>query len=111
MAGLEGYFSIKGCVFHWSQAVFRKIQECSLQVAYNERGDAYNFLRQLMALPFLPEEKIHGASMDMFQKTEDERVISVLEYVENQWISIRVFSAKSWSVFMRSVRTNNDVEG
>ncbi|CAC5388183.1 unnamed protein product [Mytilus coruscus] len=43
-------YAIQGCAFHWSQAVFRKVQEHGLQTAYNQKDSVYTFLRQLMAL-------------------------------------------------------------
>lgn len=36
---------VKGCVFHLTQAVWRKTQELGLQTAYNERKSVYNFVR------------------------------------------------------------------
>ncbi|XP_033759180.1 uncharacterized protein LOC117341440 [Pecten maximus] len=62
---------IQGCAFHWSQAVFRKVQELGLQTAYNERGDVYDFIRQVMCLPFLPSEQIVETFMRL-----DDRVTS-----------------------------------
>jgi hypothetical protein len=34
---------IKGCVFHWCQAIFRKIQKSGLAVSYSSKGNAYTF--------------------------------------------------------------------
>ncbi|XP_055959012.1 uncharacterized protein LOC126830017 isoform X1 [Patella vulgata] len=101
---------IQGCVFHWTQAVFRKIQEKGFQTAYNEKGDVFNYLRRLMALPFLPEEHVAG----MFAHLKDrcpEQLEPICTYIEDQWISSRLFPIEDWCVFMLPVRTNNDVEG
>lgn len=46
---------IKGCVFHWTQALWRKIQELGLQQPYCNDQGTYIYLRKFMALPFLPE--------------------------------------------------------
>ena len=35
----------------------------------------------------------------------------LMVYMETQWITSTVFPVNSWSVFQRSFRTNNDVEG
>lgn len=32
---------IRGCVFHWTQAVWRKVQELGLQVAHTEEQGTY----------------------------------------------------------------------
>ena len=37
--------SIKGCVFHLTQAVWRKVQDLGLQTAYSEKKSTYNFVR------------------------------------------------------------------
>ncbi len=47
-----------GCVYHWKQAVWRRIQEAGLQRCYAERSDVYRLLSKLMALPYLPHEHI-----------------------------------------------------
>ncbi|XP_055998163.1 uncharacterized protein LOC125669439 isoform X2 [Ostrea edulis] len=45
---------IKGCAFHFGQAVWRKVQELGLRTTYSKRGPEYRYIRSLMALPFLP---------------------------------------------------------
>ncbi|XP_052066115.1 uncharacterized protein LOC127705806 [Mytilus californianus] len=36
---------VQGCAFHWSQAIFRKIQKTGLVVSYNSKGNTFKFLR------------------------------------------------------------------
>ena len=101
---------VQGCAFHWSQAIFRKIQKSGLAVPYNSKGNTYKFLRKLMALPFLPMEHIQPA----FNKLKDNatgRLQTVVNYVQKRWINSRVWPIASWCIFMQAVRTNNDVEG
>ncbi|XP_069114228.1 uncharacterized protein [Argopecten irradians] len=62
-------YNIQGCAFHWSQALFRKIQELSLQKAYTEHNSVFSFLRQVMALNFLLPEQIRPA----FEKLDNKR--------------------------------------
>ncbi|ESO08389.1 hypothetical protein HELRODRAFT_169214 [Helobdella robusta] len=50
--------SIHGCLFHWTQAVFRKIKELGLQKDYNEKKEEHSKCKLLLALPFLPSEWI-----------------------------------------------------
>ena len=54
--------------------------------------------------------------MLIFQALKDrngdyELVAKLLEYVESTWLQSIVWSLADISLFMRSVRTNNDVEG
>ena len=45
---------VKGCVFHWTQAVWRKCQLLGLQSLYLSDGALLSYVRKLLALPFLP---------------------------------------------------------
>ncbi|KAH3857972.1 hypothetical protein DPMN_100683 [Dreissena polymorpha] len=52
---------MKGCAFHWSQAVWRRVQQESLADVYRRRGGVFKFIRMLMALQFLPAPTIPRA--------------------------------------------------
>jgi len=60
----------------------------------------YKFVRNLMVLPFLPEEHIPSTFQDINNKAESARTKDTT-----------VWDIPSWSVFRRAIRTNNDVEG
>ncbi|CAH3140535.1 unnamed protein product [Pocillopora meandrina] len=49
---------LSGCGFHWSQAVWRKIQYLGLQAAYHEHRPTHMFLRKVMALPYVPADDV-----------------------------------------------------
>ncbi|XP_048750365.2 uncharacterized protein LOC125662230 [Ostrea edulis] len=102
---------IQGCVFHWTQALYRKVQELGLQRAYNEKGDVHRFVRQVMALPFLPPEHIEPVFHQLDQRVRTDTMDEFMGYVWRQWFNNSIFHVKNWSVFMASVRTNNDLEG
>ncbi|CAG2211533.1 unnamed protein product [Mytilus edulis] len=102
---------IQGCAFHWAQAVFRKIQENGLQSAYNKKDAVYTYLRQVMALPFLPPEHIPDTFRQLDEKADHPGVQKVMDYIYKTWIRNSVFDIDYWCVFMSSIRTNNDVEG
>lgn len=104
--------SLHGCVFHFTQAVWRHIQQLGLQAAYHRRSSTFEFCRRLMALPFLPAEYI-PTQFEAIRKTvvEGERLLQLLDYMRQQWMTNSTFPVASWSVFKRPIRTNNDVEG
>ena len=91
--------------------MFGQIQMLGLQQQYNEDNGTHRFLRKVMALPFLP----HGAIQPMFERLREDAppgpIQQLMEYVSLTWISNTTWPPSSWSVFMLSVRTNNDVEG
>ena len=49
---------LRGCHFHYSQSVWRKIQRLGLSNAYHSNSDFKTAVRCFMALPFLPEDQI-----------------------------------------------------
>ena len=63
-----------------------------------------------MALPFLPPEHITPTFRQLDQSAPPE-IQPVMDYVYNTWINNSVFKVEFWSIFMTSIRTNNDVEG
>ena len=101
---------LKGCAFHFTQAIWRRIQECGLQVAYASDDGTFKFLRKVMALCFLPAQHI----TPIFLRLEQEATAALtplLQYVSRTWIESNVWPPARWSVYFQSVRTNNDLEG
>ena len=41
-----------GCVFHWAQAVWCKVQAVGLQGAYTNDTSTHSYLRKLLSLPY-----------------------------------------------------------
>lgn len=103
--------SIKGCVFHWNQAVWRHVQQFGLAATYQQRRGMYDYIRQLMALPFLPAQHIRQAFDHLKTKANTEQLQRLVNYMDRQWFQHAVFDVASWCVFRQTVRTNNDVEG
>lgn len=106
--------TVRGCNFHWSQAIFRKIKEYGMYQLYCGKSKSRKFLRELMSLPFLPPEEIpvmFQDFQDLIGPSHHQGFHQLLEYMESTWISSRTFPPSSWSVFGQVIRTNNDVEG
>ncbi|XP_068713680.1 uncharacterized protein [Montipora foliosa] len=101
---------IRGCVFYGTQAIWRKVQELGLQVAYTEDQGTYGWIRKLLALPFLPYTEITTQFERLRLGAEGPRK-ELAEYIASQWIYNAIFPVKDWSVYMQPVRTNNDIEG
>ena len=102
---------IRGCAFHWTQAVWRKIQESGLQPAYMNDDAVFQYCRQVLALPFLPHEHIIPTFGKLCSEkpSPDLNVLNI--YVERNWIKSKTWPPQNWSIFGQEVRTNNDVEG
>lgn len=103
--------SIKGCVFHWTQAVWRHTQELGLKPAYSQRSSVCNYIRQLLALPFLPAAHVEQTFRHLQTRANTDPLRRLVAYVDRQWMRHSIFDIPSWSVFGNVIRTNNDVEG
>ena len=64
-----------------------------------------------MALPFLPPEQIEETFHHLDRRAGTAHLQALMDYIWRQWIQNPVFPVPNWSVFMLSVRTNNDLEG
>ena len=64
-----------------------------------------------MALPFPPEDQISRTFRKLKRKAATRPLQELAEYVEKTWITSTTWAPASWSVYLRAVRTNNDVEG
>ena len=100
-----------GCAFHWTQALWRKIQALGLQGAYNNDDAVHKYLRKIMALPFLPASKIPRVYRHLRPQAATAPLREFLAYVGDQWVYGSFFSPIDWSVYGQAVRTNNDIEG
>lgn len=99
--------SLKGCGFHWAQAVQRKVQEVGHLPA--EGGNPFD--NQKASYPVIPSGERYsesiptpaGSGSRYFQPLQE-----VFEYVHGQWIDSSLWSTEEWSVYRQPVRTNND---
>jgi hypothetical protein len=101
---------IKGCAFHWGQAVMRKVANLGLKTSYNEKKGVHIFVRKLLALPYLPADHIRPAFNNIRQTTSIQLQL-LINYLTNTWFNNTTWSVQQLSVFRQTVRTNNDVEG
>jgi hypothetical protein len=74
-----GNVRIMGCSFHWTQCLWRKIQEIWLSPAYKHDDRTHKLLRQFLSLPYLPAEHIPP----MFDRLSTKATTPLLvEFVE-----------------------------
>ncbi|XP_048755258.2 uncharacterized protein LOC125666166 [Ostrea edulis] len=102
--------TLKGCVFHWTKAIWTRIQNLGLVTTFREREASHTFMKQLMALPFLPWNHI----VDVFRVLREKcppHLQELVQYINRQWMENATFPIRSWSIFEFTIRTNNDVEG
>lgn len=118
---------IKGCHFHFGQCVYRCVQQCGKQVLYGTDVDFALAIKMLVALAFVPVQKVVEAfealkSSVYFTRYGDD-LIEIIEYFAKTWIGLPnrrglgapLFDLGMWncydSVINNLPRTNNGVEG
>jgi hypothetical protein len=75
---------------------------CLFQTAYNQRDPVHSFLRQLMALPFLPAEHITDTFLRLETRNSNHAVQHVLDYIYRTRIRSPVFPVQFWLVYKTS---------
>lgn len=102
----------KGCLFHYNQSIYRRIQSLGLAKAYSEDDSVRSCCRKLMALPFLPVQEVETSFYNL-RSTVDATVKKQLRelflYFDNYWISS--VPVEMWNVHGCEHRTNNICEG
>ena len=59
---------IKGCFFHLTNAIYKKVVELGLKVAYSENEDFRIFVTLLMCLPLLPIDEIDESFAELIDE-------------------------------------------
>ena len=103
----------RGCLFHFTQALWRKLQGLGLQETYNEGAELQDCCRQMMALPFLPEAEIPNAFAWLSDLGNDlhPAMPVFIDYIDHQWVSNGHLPLAKWNCHRMDIRTNNAVEG
>lgn len=70
-----------------------------MQVEYTARDSVYEDVRQLLALPYLPAEKISRAFHRIRRHSVDADLNLLYDYVERTWIGGAQWPPSAWSVF------------
>ena len=107
--------NIHGCLFHYSQAVFRKVGTFHLIADYKRDGDVRELIKKLFAIPLLPARRM-GRAFERIKTGAEEagagpNVMSLLNYVNQTWFNHPVWRPVDFCAYQRVVRTKNDQEG
>ncbi|CAF3878141.1 unnamed protein product, partial [Rotaria sp. Silwood1] len=114
----------KGCLFHFSQALWRQVQSKGLTTTYNEDEYFRLNVKKLIALAFVPLDQVI-TGFDFICDQFDDDADDLLDYFQKTSIGEKrrrgagrknpQFDHKLWTVNDRAVatipRSNNSVEG
>jgi len=98
---------------------FYRLRLCSGTVSMNagyteplhENNGTHKFVKKLLALPYLPADAIAATFDELISTVQlTASLQQLVDYDQRQWIDGR-FPPTNWSVYMKTVRTNNDTEG
>ena len=107
--------SIHGCLFHYSQAIYKRVGFLGLTGLYKQDTHVREVVRKLFALPLLPHRRMVEVFASMLVAAEDAdydpKLSELLSYVDKTWFHSPIWSSKEICSYQRLVRTNNDCEG
>ncbi|XP_022160646.1 uncharacterized protein LOC111032207 [Myzus persicae] len=120
--------SVRGCFFHLSQSIWRRLQNLGFQNRYMEDSEFALQIRMMAALTFVPEEDVENAWNELldseFYSLNEEILTPLTNYFEDTWIGRldrrnrrkpALFPVTLWNchkyIFENIPRTNNSVEG
>lgn len=109
---------IRGCFFHYTQAIWRKVQTLGLAGAYRESPEVKTFVRRLAVLPLVPLQELDNVWMDVhgMAPAEVPGVSELCDYMVSTWVddTNSMFQRELWNHFQTlleaGIRTNNHVE-
>jgi hypothetical protein len=106
---------IRGCYFHFAQAIFRRIRSLGLYNLYKRDMNFNLYVQMVSVLPLVPVEKINDAMFLCSSiKPPNNNNIDVFEnYINSTWLSILLtFNIDKWTQNDNfGPRTNNNLEG
>ena len=117
----------RGCFFHFTQCVWRRIQDCGLSGRYINDEEFAHQIKMLTSLSFVPEADVIRTFeqlifTDFFMENQDE-IADFIDYIEDNWIGRQRgatrrpprFALSLWNCYSGVLdglpKTNNSVEG
>ncbi|XP_071105344.1 uncharacterized protein [Haliotis cracherodii] len=103
---------IRGCYFHFTQCVWRRVQKEGLATDY-KNDDEVRLVRRAAALPLLPLDKVDDVWLQAIADSPaGPKVAAFMDNVTTTWVEGRQFGPEIWNHFgNQGHRTNNNVEG
>lgn len=112
---------VQGCFFHFSQCIWRKVQDLGLAVSYRSNTHVRDWIRRFSAFPFLPLDDIDEAFMEIYESApiaqnniNNDQITQFHDYMVDTWIheNDAKFNRKLWNQHQNlGPRTTNNAEG
>ncbi|XP_046552148.1 uncharacterized protein LOC124261815 [Haliotis rubra] len=104
---------VRGCYFHFTQAVWRQVSEKGLVNTYKDNRAFNTHVRRAAALPLLPVDQIQDAWMEVLNQSPDVDGIGQFnDYITSTWVDYDArFPPRIWNQHGNTgPRTNNHLE-
>lgn len=110
---------VRGCYFHLTQSLWRKVQELGLVAPYNNNFGVQRLIRKVFAIGYLPVAMVRNNFILLRNSQQTARaaaqypaIADFFAYVYDTYID-GAFTVPTWNVFDRAMefRTTNVVEG
>ena len=114
-SNFRGDLQIKGCYFHLTQAIFRKVIQNNLQPEYYHKNNSglRIYIKWLMALVLLPPNLIASTFQLIYDKVKTlncQDLNNLFEYFKKTWVTNSNWSVNEICQWRLRIRTNNDSE-
>jgi hypothetical protein len=111
--------TVYGCLFHYSQNIWRKLQEIKHVKEYRSNQEFRNNFRRLLSLAFVKQDKVaeyfYILKERIFQLPDKNLYEDLFNYFEKNYILINEDDLLFWNMFERVMkdipRTTNSLEG
>lgn len=113
---------VQGCLFHYCQCLWRKVQELGLSVAYRQHRHVKQWIRRYSALPLLPVDDVEKGFFDINENAPvpsdgiitQKQIDDFSDYILETWVhdTNAKFNREIWNQFSNEgPRTTNNAEG
>ena len=114
---------VTGCMFHFGQCVWRKLQSEGMAARYNAEPDFAGMVKQMLALAFVPVTDVVQTYETLTEPDEFRVLDPVIDYFEDNFVGrlrrgrrgLPRFPIELWNQYDRVItrlpRSNNAVEG
>ena len=102
----------KGCFYHYSQCLYRRIQSSGLATAYSDDESLRGCSKKLMALLLLPTDEVETSFYALRTTTDPEvkrKLRDIFLYFDDYWLN--AVPIEMWNVHGCCYRTNNICDG
>ena len=104
--------NVYGCWFHYTQRIWAKTPKLGLSHGFKNNPEITRFIRQLMAIPFLPASLIYPTftliSTPTLENEETEKLTKLKNYVRKHRLIKK--TSEELSVYNLNIATNNGAE-